>query len=63
MTKGRHAVIIGGGYIGLETAAVLRKLGMHVVVLEMAERILKRVAAPELSEFYTRIHTERARRM
>jgi 3-phenylpropionate/trans-cinnamate dioxygenase ferredoxin reductase subunit len=54
----KHAVIIGGGYIGLETAAALRKQGMHVVVLEMAPRILQRVTTPELSEFYTRIHTE-----
>jgi len=58
LEKDQHAVIIGGGYIGLETAAALRKLGMQVVVLEMAERILQRVTAPELSEFYTRIHTE-----
>jgi len=58
ISKGKHAVIIGGGYIGLETAAALKKLGMHVVVLEVAERILQRVTAPELSEFYQRIHTE-----
>jgi len=56
--KDKHAVIIGGGYIGLETAAALRNLGMRVVVLEMAKRVLQRVTAPELSEFYTRIHTE-----
>ncbi len=56
--KAKHAVIIGGGYIGLETAAALRKQGMDVVVLEMAERILQRVTAPELSEFYMRVHTE-----
>lgn len=56
--EGKNAVIVGGGYIGLETAAVLRKLGMNVTVLEMAPRVLARVTAPELSEFYTRIHTE-----
>lgn len=55
---GKSAVIIGGGYIGLETAASLRKQGMHVTVLEMAERILQRVTAPGLSNFYTRIHKE-----
>jgi 3-phenylpropionate/trans-cinnamate dioxygenase ferredoxin reductase subunit len=49
--KDNNAVIIGGGYIGLETAAALKGL-------EMAQRILQRVTAPELSEFYTRIHTE-----
>jgi len=58
VAKDKHAVIIGGGYIGLETASALKKLGMNVVVLEMASRILQRVTAPELSEFYTRIHTE-----
>lgn len=55
---GKNAVIVGGGYIGLETAAVLKKLGMNVTVLEMAPRILARVTAPEMSEFYSRIHAE-----
>lgn len=54
----RQAVIIGGGYIGLETAASLRKQGIEVTVLEMAERILQRVTAPEMSAFYERIHRE-----
>jgi len=58
VAKDKHVVIIGGGYIGLETAAAMNMLGMNVVVLEMAQRILQRVTAPELSEFYTRIHTE-----
>lgn len=56
--RDKHAVIIGGGYIGLETASTFRKLGMHVVVLERAARILQRVTAPELSAFYTRVHGE-----
>jgi len=56
--KGKKAVIVGGGYIGLETASVLNKLGMNVTVLEMAPRVLARVTAPELSEFYTRVHTD-----
>lgn len=55
---GANAVIVGGGYIGLETAAVLRKQGMNVTVVEMMERVMQRVTAPELSEFYTRVHTE-----
>lgn len=55
---GKHAVIIGGGYIGLETAASLRKQGMEVTVLEAMPRILQRVTAPELSRFYKRIHSE-----
>jgi len=55
---GNKAVIIGGGYIGLETAASLRKNGLEVTVLEMAPRVLERVTAPEVSDFYTRVHTE-----
>lgn len=55
---GKRVVIIGGGYIGLETAASLRKQGMEVTVLEAMPRILQRVTAPELSTFYKRIHSE-----
>ncbi|WP_341806443.1 NAD(P)/FAD-dependent oxidoreductase [Pseudomaricurvus alcaniphilus] len=55
---GKKAVIVGGGYIGLETAAALRKLDMDVTVLEAQERVLQRVTAPEVSAFYTRIHGE-----
>ncbi len=53
---GGKAVIVGGGYIGLETAASLRKLGMEVTVLEMMNRVLERVTAPELSTYYTDLH-------
>jgi 3-phenylpropionate/trans-cinnamate dioxygenase ferredoxin reductase subunit len=56
--RGKSAVIIGGGYIGLETAASLRKIGMSVTVIEAMSRVLQRVTAPEVSAFYTRIHTE-----
>ncbi len=52
------AVIIGGGYIGLETAASLRKQGLDVTLLEAMPRILQRVTAPQLSTFYKRIHVE-----
>ncbi|HKY57899.1 MAG TPA: FAD-dependent oxidoreductase [Aeromicrobium sp.] len=55
-TAGPRTVIIGGGYIGLETAASLRALGLEVTVLEAAERVLERVTAPEVSAFFTRIH-------
>lgn len=54
----KRAVIVGGGYIGLETAAVLKKLGMQVTVLEMAPRVLARVTAPEMSAFFQRVHRE-----
>ena len=52
------AIIIGGGYIGLETAASLRKLGMQVTVLEALDRILKRVTCDEVSGFFGRVHAE-----
>jgi 3-phenylpropionate/trans-cinnamate dioxygenase ferredoxin reductase subunit len=55
---GKSAVIIGGGYIGLETAASMRKLGMEVTVLEALPRVLQRVTAPEVSDFYRRVHAE-----
>ena len=55
---GHRAVIVGGGYIGLETAASLRALGLEVIVLEAAERVLERVTAPEVSEFFVRIHRD-----
>lgn len=58
VAAGQRAVIVGGGYIGLETAASLRKQGMEVTVLEAMSRILQRVTAPELSAFYKRVHTE-----
>jgi 3-phenylpropionate/trans-cinnamate dioxygenase ferredoxin reductase subunit len=56
--SGKSAVIIGGGYIGLETAASMRKLGMKVTVLEALPRVLQRVTAPEVSAFYSRVHGE-----
>lgn len=58
VNEGGHAAIVGGGYIGLETAAVLKRLGMHVTVLEMASRVLARVTAPEVSAFFERVHRE-----
>ncbi len=54
---GRKLLIIGGGYIGLEAAAAARKLGMQVTLLEMAERILQRVAAPETSNYFRNLHS------
>ena len=48
--------IVGGGYIGLEAAAVLAKLGKTVTVLEAMDRVLARVAGPVLSHFYEAEH-------
>ena len=57
LEAGAHqAVVIGGGYIGLEAAAVLRKLGCEVTLLESQERVLSRVAGEDLSRFYEDEH-------
>lgn len=55
-TAGKRVLIIGGGYIGLESAAVASKLGLHVTLVEMADRILQRVAAPETSDYFRALH-------
>ena len=52
----KRAVVIGGGYIGLEAAAVLTKLGLSVTLLEALPRVLARVAGEELSTFYEAEH-------
>ncbi|MBX3562789.1 MAG: FAD-dependent oxidoreductase [Sphingomonas sp.] len=49
-------IVIGGGYIGLEAAAVLAKLGKEVVLLEALDRVLARVAGAEISRFYEAEH-------
>ncbi|WP_273443963.1 NAD(P)/FAD-dependent oxidoreductase [Neolewinella agarilytica] len=58
-SSGKRVVVIGGGYIGLEAAASLRKLGGRVTVLEREERVLARVTSPEMSAFFTRLHTDK----
>ena len=57
--EGRSVLIIGGGYIGLEAAAVASKKGMKVTLVEMADRILQRVAAPETSDYFRALHKSR----
>ena len=56
MQPGRHLLVVGGGYIGLEAAAVARKLGLEVVLIEAAERILRRVASAETATAMRAIH-------
>lgn len=53
---GARAVIVGGGYIGLEVAATLRHLGVEVTVLEMADRVMSRVVAEPVSRWYEAQH-------
>ena len=57
LQAGRKLLIVGGGYIGLEAAAVGRQLGLEVTVLEMAERILQRVAAAATSDYFRNLHS------
>ena len=57
-SEGKKALIIGGGYIGLEAASVCRQLGINVTLIEMSNRILKRVASPETSNFFRKIHED-----
>ena len=56
--EGKKLLVVGGGYIGLEAAAVAAAMGMRVHVLEAAPRLLARVAEPEISAFYTRLHKD-----
>lgn len=55
----KQVVVIGGGYIGLEAAAVLVKLGCRVTLIEALDRVLARVAGPQLSAFYEAEHRAR----
>lgn len=54
--KDRHVLVIGGGYIGLEAAAVARKQGLTVTLIEREDRILQRVAAKETSDYFRDLH-------
>ncbi|MEM7363819.1 MAG: FAD-dependent oxidoreductase [Pseudomonadota bacterium] len=59
MGTAKNMVIVGGGYIGLEVASVAIEAGINVIVVEMEDRILKRVTTPTMSEFYHTLHTGR----
>jgi 3-phenylpropionate/trans-cinnamate dioxygenase ferredoxin reductase subunit len=56
LNSAKRVVVIGGGFIGLEMAAVARKLGKEVAVVETAERLMARVVTPEISAFYLKLH-------
>jgi 3-phenylpropionate/trans-cinnamate dioxygenase ferredoxin reductase component len=58
-SRAQRAVIVGGGYIGLEAAATCRELGLDITVLEMADRTMNRVTCAEVSAF---VEAEHARR-
>jgi 3-phenylpropionate/trans-cinnamate dioxygenase ferredoxin reductase subunit len=56
LAPGRRALVVGGGYIGLEGAAVAASKGLSVTVLEVAGRILQRVAADQTSDYFRALH-------
>ncbi|MBI1391220.1 MAG: pyridine nucleotide-disulfide oxidoreductase [Alphaproteobacteria bacterium] len=56
LTADGTIVVIGAGYIGLEVAAVARSAGRNVVVIELADRCLKRVAGPAISDYFANLH-------
>ncbi len=56
LRAGLRLVVVGGGYIGLEVAATSRKLGLEVTVLEMADRLMSRVVAVPVSDFFEAEH-------
>lgn len=59
MSKAKKLCVIGGGYVGLEVAAVALTAGLEVTVIETQDRILQRVTTSEMSEYYHRLHTQR----
>lgn len=59
LVAGRRLLVIGGGYIGLEAAAVAATKGLQVTLLEAAPRILQRVAAPATSDYFRALHRAR----
>jgi 3-phenylpropionate/trans-cinnamate dioxygenase ferredoxin reductase subunit len=60
LAAGKRLAVVGGGYIGLEVAAVATKLGVHVVVFESLERVMARAVSPEVSSFYESVHKDAA---
>ncbi len=58
LKSGNAIAIVGGGYIGLEAAAVAAKAGLSVTLFEAGERILQRVAAAATSDYYRNLHTQ-----
>lgn len=59
LAAARRVVVVGGGFIGLEAAAVARAQGKQVTVVEMADRLVARAVAPVVSEFYRQAHARR----
>jgi 3-phenylpropionate/trans-cinnamate dioxygenase ferredoxin reductase component len=60
---GKHVLIIGGGYIGLEAAAVAASKGLQVTLVEMVDRILQRVACQQTSDYFRALHSSKGVRV
>ena len=58
MRAGARVALVGGGYIGLEVAAAARKLGCETTILEAAPSLMRRQVAPELGDWYARLHRD-----
>ncbi|MGQ9424535.1 NAD(P)/FAD-dependent oxidoreductase [Gilvimarinus sp. F26214L] len=58
LTDVRHVAVIGAGFVGLETAAMLAQLGKSVTVVETQDRVMARAVAPEISGFFQTLHDE-----
>jgi 3-phenylpropionate/trans-cinnamate dioxygenase ferredoxin reductase component len=63
LAKARRVVVVGGGFVGLEAAAVARARGLDVTVVEAADRLIARAVAPVVSEFYKAAHERRGTRV
>src|SRR3546814_4323165 len=59
LLQSNHLAIIGGGYIGLETAAVARSMGLEVTLIQRSARLMGRATASVTSEFFARYHMDR----
>jgi 3-phenylpropionate/trans-cinnamate dioxygenase ferredoxin reductase component len=59
LARAGRVVVVGGGFIGLEAAAVARTMDADVTVVEAADRLMSRAVAPVVSEFYRQAHTRR----
>lgn len=59
LAASQRVAVIGGGFIGLEVAAIARALGKTVIVVEAMERLMARALSPIVSDFYAMLHRER----
>ncbi len=58
LATANNVIVVGGGFIGLEMAAVARKMGKQVTIVEFADRLMARVVSPEVSAFYQQLHQQ-----